>query len=665
MNTQIAVETPSGPVSGRIVGPCAPRTDAHLALRPLGIDQVEVTGGFWGQWQERNSKVTTPHALRWLERDGVMDNLRRLSGVGKEPERRGMLFSDSDLYKALEGIAWELGRKPSPELAATISDAVRVLERAQEGDGYLNSWVQAGRAERFADLAHGHEMYCAGHLIQAGVAHARTTGDSALLEVARRLADNLVREFGERRRVDVDGHPEIETALVELYRHTGDRSYLDLAQQFVDVRGYGVVGPGDFGSAYWQDDVPVREQPTVVGHSVRALYLMAGVVDLYLETGEDELLRACERQWGSMVAEKTYLTGAVGSRFEGEAFGDPFELPPDLIYGETCAGIASVMASWRLLLATGQGKYADLIERTLHNVFAASTSTAGDAFFYVNPVQRRRAREAAPVDGKPLRADAPGTRPAWFDCACCPPNIMRTVASLGGYLATVDDTGVQLHLYASAKLSVELGESRVRATVETGYPLDGTVTVRVEQSPEQPWTLSLRIPAWCRGASVEVDGEKRAATADEDGYIRLDRAWVGGDVVQLVLPMPARLTVAHPAVDAVRGSVAIERGPLTYCLESVDQVQGVELDAVELVADAQLKAKTKPDLLGGTVAIEVEGVLRDDSGWAGSGWASLGEEPQPSTQQVTLTAIPYYLWANRGPSSMRVWVPLATSHVAQ
>ena len=665
MNTQIAVETPIGPVSGHIVAPCAPRTDAHLVLRPLGIDQVEITGGFWGEWQDRNREVTTPHSLRWLERDGAMDNLRRLGAADGGPERRGMLFSDSDLYKALEGIAWELGRKSSPELAATISDAVRVLEQAQEDDGYLNSWVQAGRAERFDDLAHGHEMYCAGHLIQAGVAHARTTGSDELLDVARRLADNLVREFGDRRRVDVDGHPEIETALVELYRHTGDRSYLDLAQQFVDVRGYGVIGPGDFGSAYWQDDLPVREQPTVVGHSVRALYLMAGVVDLFLETGEDELLRTGERQWASMVAEKTYLTGAVGSRFEGEAFGDPFELPPDLIYGETCAGIASVMASWRLLLATGQGKYADLIERTLHNVFAASTSTAGDAFFYVNPVQRRRPRDAAPVDGKPLRADAPGTRPAWFDCACCPPNIMRTVASLGGYLATADDTGVQLHLYASAGLTVPLGEGQVRVTVETEYPLDGTVTVRVEQSPEQPWTLSLRIPAWCRGASVEVDGEKRAATADEDGYVRIAREWVSGDVVRLVLPMPARLTVAHPAVDAVRGSVAIERGPLTYCLESVDQPQGVDLDAVELAADAQLRANTRPDLFGGTVAIEVEGVARDDSGWAGSGWASLAEEPQPSTRRVTLTAIPYYLWANRGPSAMRVWVPLAKSHVAQ
>lgn len=651
--------TPTTTAPGRLTTPCAPRTDAHLAVRPLGIDQVRLTGGFWGQWQDRNREVTTPHALTWLERDGAMDNLRRLGAGDGAPERRGMRFSDSDLYKALEGIAWDLGRESSPELAAVITDAARLMEQAQEEDGYLNSWVQAGRAERFADLEHGHELYCAGHLIQAAVAHARTTGGDELLDVARRLADHLVREFGGRRRVDTDGHPEIETALVELYRHTGERDYLDLAQQLLDVRGHGVLGPGAFGSAYFQDDVPVRDQPTVVGHSVRALYLMAGAVDLYLETGEEALLRAAERQWASMVAEKTYLTGAVGSRFEGEAFGDPFELPPDLIYGETCAGIASVMASWRLLLATGQGKYADLIERTLHNLFAASTSTAGDAFFYVNPVQRRRPREAAPVDGKPLRSDAPGTRPAWFDCACCPPNIMRTVASLGGYLATVDDTGVQLHLYAPAELRVPLGDGEVWVTVATDYPLDGTVTVRVEQSPQQPWTLSLRVPAWCRGASVEVDGEQREATADNDGYVRIDRMWVSGDVVRLVLPMPARLTVAHPAVDAVRGSVAIERGPLTYCLESLDQPQDVDLDAVELPAAAQLRVNRREELLGGTVVIETDAVSRDDSGWVGSGWAPLGEEPQPSTRPVVLTAIPYYLWANRGPSAMRVWVPLA------
>lgn len=657
------IPTTSDP--GVLAAPCAPRNTDHLALAPLAISQVEITGGFWGRWQDRNRSVTTPHTLKWLERDGALDNLRRLFAPDGASARRGMLFSDSDLYKALEGIAWDLGREPSPELESIIGDAVHVLEQAQLDDGYLNSWVQGGKAERYADLPHGHEMYCAGHLIQAGVAHARTTGRAELLAVARRLADNLVREFGDRRRVDVDGHPEIETALVELYRHTGERSYLDLAQQFIDVRGHGVIGKGDFGSAYFQDEVPVREQDTVVGHSVRALYLVAGFVDVYLETGETALLEAAERQWSSMVAEKTYITGAVGSRFEGEAFGDPFELPPDLIYGETCAGIASVMATWRLLLATGEGKYADLIERTLHNLFAASTSVAGDAFFYVNPVQRRQPWAAAPEDGKPLRSDAPGTRPAWFDCACCPPNIMRTVASLSTYLATVDPAGLQLHLYAPAVMTAPMAQGTVRLTVETEYPNDGVVTVRVEESPEQPWTLSLRIPVWSRGATLEVAGQGHDATPDTQGYVRVERTWAPGDVVRLELPMPVRLTVAHPAVDAVRGSVAIERGPVTYCLESPDQPDGVELDHVELVAGGALRVVPRDDLLGGTLAIEADGLVRDDSGWVGhAGWATLGEEPPAPARKVTLTAVPYYLWANRGPSAMRVWVPLAPSQGA-
>ncbi len=653
---------PTASVPGVIATTCAPRNLDNLTLAPLGLGNVAITGGFWGRWQERNRTVTTPHIMTWLERDGALDNLRRLSSTDGAPARRGMLFSDSDLYKSLEGISWEVGRESSPELESIVQDAADILGKAQLADGYLNSWVQAGKAERYEDLPHGHEMYCAGHLIQAGVAHARSTGRDDLLAVGRRLADNLVREFGDRRRVDVDGHPVIETALVELYRQTGERSYLDLAQQFIDVRGHGVIGTGDFGSAYFQDEVPVREQDTVVGHSVRALYLLAGVVDVYLETGEVALLEAAERQWQSMVEEKTYLTGAVGSRFEGEAFGDPFELPPDLIYGETCAGIASVMVTWRLLLATGDGKYADLIERTLHNLFSGSTNVAGDGFFYVNPVQRKQPWAAAPVDAKPLRSDAPGTRPAWFDCACCPPNILRTVASLSTYLATADAAGLQLHLYSPATMTVPMSQGTVRLTVETEYPADGVVIVRIQETPEHAWTLSLRIPAWSRGASLEVAGQHHEAVPDAMGYVRIERSWTVGDVVRLTLPMPVRLTVAHPAVDAVRGSAAIERGPLTYCLESHDQLDGVGLDHVELVPGGTLRVVPRDDLLGGTLTIEADGLVRDDSGWTGhAGWATLGEEPTAPARKVTLTAIPYYLWANRGPSAMRVWVPLATS----
>ncbi|MFG1704159.1 glycoside hydrolase family 127 protein [Nonomuraea sp. M3C6] len=640
-----------------IVAPCSPRSGARLALRPISIGRARVTGGYWARWQRDNRAVTTPHALRWLEKDGVLDNFRRLVDSSVTAERRGWVFCDSDLYKVLEGIGWDLSRGPSAELSAFVAHSVALLEQVQGDDGYLNTFVQAGLEQRYANLTRGHELYCAGHLIQAGIALTRTTGDESLLAIGRRFADHLVAEFGDGRRGDTDGHPEIETALVELYRHTRERDYLDLAKQLIDVRGHGVIGAGPFGPAYFQDTVPVRDQHTVVGHAVRALYLLAGVVDVYLETGEDALLHAAQSQWRSMVAEKTYLTGAVGSRFEGEAFGDRFELPPDLSYGETCASIAGIMLSWRLLLATGDGAYADLIERILYNAFSGSTSVSRDGFCYVNPLQRRSPRPAAPAGGKPLRTDAPGTRAEWFDVACCPPNIMRTIASLDGYLATTDDHGIQLHLYTPSSVHTELAAGEVAVSVATEYPEDGVIAVTVERSITQPWTLSLRVPSWCHRPALIVAGEHVPVERDARGYVVVERVWAPGDVVVLDLPMPARVTAAHPAVDAVRGQVAIERGPVVFCLESVGGE--LDLDTVELLVGGDLRVERDEELFGGTTVVRLDGRLRDDSAWQGVGWSDVSEIPASSGRPQEVTAIPYRLWANRGPSTMRVWVPAA------
>jgi DUF1680 family protein len=643
-----------------VPGPVSPLSAERLAVRPLGLDRVRITGGFWADWQRLNRSVTTPHALGWLERDGSVDNLRRLDAAEDTAERRGMWFSDSDVYKVLEGIAWDLGREPSAELDAVVSDLARVLRAAQDSDGYLNSYVQAGLDVRWDDLVRSHEFYCIGHLVQAGIAHRRSTGSDELFTIARRAADCVVRDFGEHRRKDTDGHPVIESALVELYRETGEPAYLDLAQQLVDVRGHGVLQPrGHFDSIYYQDATPVRQETTVVGHAVRALYLLAGVVDLYLETGEKALLDSALRQWDSMIATKTYLTGAVGSRFEGESFGDEYELPPDLVYGETCATIAVIQLAWRLLLATGESRFADGIERALHNLFAGSTSVRRDAFFYNNPAQRRVPRPAAPTDTRPHRAEAPGTRPHWFECACCPPNIMRTVASLGGYVATHTADGVQVHQYLDATVTAPLGAGAVTVRMTTRYPVDGDVRLRVTETAAAPWTLSLRVPAWCHGAAVSVNGEAVEAAPDERGYLGLSRAWRVGDEVALALPMPLRFTVAHPAVDAVRGAVAIERGPVVYCFESPDQADGVDLNHVELRVDRLMTEELRDDLLGQAVVMaRVAGVARDDSGWGGSGWATLGEEPAAAGRDVELVAVPYHLWANRGPSVMRIFMPI-------
>jgi DUF1680 family protein len=646
----------------RPVAPVVPRTSEFSALRPLGLDSVTITSGEWSDWQKANRATTIPHTLDWLERDGTVDNLRRLDPDAVDAsERRGLWFTDSDLYKELEGIGWELGAGPSPELEDALDRLSTIVSRAQEPDGYLNSFVQAGLDVRWDNLVKSHEHYCIGHLAQAAIAAVRTTGRTELLEVTERAVALIVADFADGRRHLVDGHEEIEMALVELYRETGRREYLDLAQQFVDDRGHGILKPDQFDSAYFQDSVPVREQGEVTGHAVRAVYLLAGVVDLYLETGETALLDAAIRQWETMTARKSYVTGALGSRFEGEAFGDDYELPPDLAYGETCATIGNMMLSWRLLLATGESRFADTIERGLYNLFAASTSVERTAFFYNNPAQRRVALPASPLDSRPNRAAAPGTRPVWFECACCPPNIVRTIASLAAYVSTTTDAGVQLHQYLPTRIDTRGGGRGVLLSVETAYPLDGGVVVRVEESPTEEWTLSLRIPGWAPAVSVTVDGVDVAAEPNERGYVELRRAWEAGDVVELRLPMEPRLSVAHPAVDALRGTVAVERGPVVYALESPDQGASIDVNSVALAVDRPLTVE--PDnVLGRTVAVvRATGVTLDASSWPTGGYARLGAEPPIGRRAVDLRFIPYALWANRGPSIMRIHVPSTTA----
>lgn len=642
------------------VAPVLPAARERLACRPIGLESARITGGVWADWQRDNREMTTPHCLRWLEFDGTVDNLRRLdpSAPGLS-ERRGLWFTDSDVYKALEGVAWDLGREPSEDLDALVTDVAGILSRAQEPDGYLNSFVQAGLDVRWDNLVKSHELYCVGHLIQAGIAHKRATGRTELFDVAVKAADLAVRSFGDGRRGDADGHEEIEMALVELYRETRDRAYLDLAQQFVDVRGHGVLKPDDhFDSAYYQDATAAREETTVVGHAVRAIYLLAGMVDLYVETGDRALLRSAVRQWESMTNSKTYLTGAVGSRFIGEAFGDSYELPPDLVYGETCATIGNIMLSWRLLLVTGQSRYADTIERGLYNLFAASTSIQRTGFFYSNPAQRRTALPASPTDTRPQRVEAPGTRPPWFECACCPPNILRTVASLSAYVASHSHEGVQIHQYMPSALTLPLVDGIVKLNIETGYPVNGVVIVTVAQTPDTMWTLALRKPDWARSAVVTVNDQVVDGSPNERGYVEVRHAWSAGDVLVLTLPVEPRLTILHPAADALRGTVAIERGPVVYALESPDQAEGVDLNRVEILTDRALVEDLPEDFLGqSTVIVRATGLVRDDAAWSQTGWMALGAEPVVTGREVELVAIPYALWANRGPSVMRVFVP--------
>jgi hypothetical protein len=395
------------------------------------------------------------------------------------------------------------------------------------------------------------------------------------------------------------------------------------------------------GMLYAQDHLPVREADTAVGHAVRQLYLESGVVDVYLETGDESLLECSVRRWEDLVAAKTYITGGHGSRHDGEAFGERYELPSDRAYSESCAAIASIHWNWRLLLATGQGRYADLIERTLYNAFAASTSADGTRFFYVNPLQRRN----------DLVEDAYlGRRREWFACACCPPNIMRLVASLGGYLATESDAGLQLHQYVPGVI----GGDGARLRVETDLPWDGFVRVVVEEAPAGAWELALRVPAW--SASTSVDG--RPAAPDPDGYFRIRRSvWQPGDVVELTFDMTPRLLFPHHRIDAVRGSAALRRGPLVYCFEQADQPEGVEVDDLAIAPDAVPRAVPVDDLagVGRTVLLDIDAVAVDQP----RDGLPYSAESSATGTRVTARAIPYFQWDNRDGGAMRVWIPLA------
>jgi uncharacterized protein len=616
----------------------APTASARVRLRPIDGRGVVIRDGLLADRQRVNREVTLLRGAEELERAGTLDNLRMAAGR-QSGERHGMVFSDSDVYKWLEALAWELGREPSAELERFARETTELVAAAQEPDGYLNSWCQiVDPAGRWTDLEMGHELYCAGHLFQAGVASARATGDTALLTVACRFADLIDQVFREGTDTRTDGHPEVEVALVELYRHTGRQRYLQLADTLTARRGYGMFADGRFDLAYYQDAEPVRHARSIVGHAVRALYLAAGVTDIYAETGDKALLASMLRQWDDLTSSKTYLTGGIGSRHHGEAIGDPYELPPDRAYCETCAAIGSMMWNWRMLLVTGESRFADLLERTLYNGFLSGLSLDGESFFYMNPLQSRNGER----------------RHRWNPVACCPPNVMRLLASLHHYLATVTETGVQLHQYASSTIRTSVPTAGpVELAVETSYPWSGTVAVDVVSSTDAAWTLSLRIPAWARAAIV--DGEPVAPGE----YATLTRRWQAGDRVVLEIDVSPRLTAPNPRIDAVRGCVALERGPIVYCVEQPDLPAGADLADVALDPAAGPVDSGPVAQLGGLPGVSLAGVLRDTDGWRQTEYRDLRELPATSAAPTQLLAVPYFAWANRDEGGMRVWIPAA------
>lgn len=634
----------------KMIGPVDP---SRGAVRPLGLRDVRLVDGIWAERQRLTATAVLPHCMTWIERAGWLENVRVLAAHGPAAGRRGREFSDSEVYKLLEANAWEAARSGDATANRTVTEWGATLAAAQSPDGYLNTnFGRPGQAARYTDLEWGHELYCYGHMIQAGVARLRGHGADDLVKVVCRVADHICTEFGPKGRNAICGHPEVEMALAELYRATGEERYLAQAKLFVERRGAGLLPMAPFGREYFCDHVPVRRAKVLEGHAVRAVYLACAAVDVAIETGDDELLAAVVHQWERTIAARTYITGGIGARHDGEAFGEDFELPPDGAYAESCASIGAVMLAWRLLLATGEAKYAELAERTLHNVIAGAIAADGHSFFYSNPLQQRTAGPAPDPDALSPRA-ATGLRAPWFEVSCCPTNLSRTMASLGAYTATTDGAGLRIEQLAGAEIRTVLpGGRAVGLRVATDYPWHGRVAVQVTESDGGPWRLSLRVPSWAKGARLTADGQTRDAAAGQ--YAQIERPWRAGDEIVLELPIAPRWTFPDPRIDAVRGTIAVERGPLVYCMESVDLPAGLDLD--RLAVTTQAPPADAPDATGATAhavtVSAVEATPDDRPRWP------YGERPPAASAPLqSLRMIPFFARANRGPAAMRVFVP--------
>jgi DUF1680 family protein len=638
------------------------------AVRPVTGRRVRVVAGFWRTWLDRLRREILPYQWRALE-DAVpgappsyaLRNLRLAAGGGGG-EPLGRPFQDSDVAKWLEAASYVLEREPAPDLAAHAAEVVDLAARAQWPDGYLNSRFALDRSRpRWGNVRDDHELYVAGHWLEALVAYHRATGDRRALEVAVRLGDHLDRTFGpgpDRIR-GYPGHPEVELALVKLWRATGDGRYLELARFFVYERGrepaffaLEAAKRGDerpYDPRYFLSHRPLLEQEHAVGHAVRAMYLYAGAADVAAARPDPALVGRLRALWQDVTGRQMYLTGGVGQEGHGEAFTLPYDLPSDRAYAETCAAVGLVRWAQRMLCLEGDGRYADTAERALYNGALAGVSADGRAYFYVNPLEVWPAAAAARHD----LADVRPTRQPWFECACCPPNLARLIASVPDLLYGVGEDGATLfvHHYAASEAEVDLAAAgRVRVRQEGDYPWSGRIALSL--SPDRParWALALRLPGWARSAAVAVNGvAAKAPLPVRSGYVTVGRLWRPGDRVTVDLPMPVERVRAHPAVRDLAGRVALMRGPFVYAFEEADN--GPDLGALALGGVEAWQARREPALAGGVVCLSGPGWRRR----APPADALYAADPIPSAA-VSLTAIPYWAWANRTPGEMRVWL---------
>ncbi len=617
-----------------------------MKLRAVPFTRVRIADRFWAPRVEINREVSIPYSLDQLEKAGNMRNFDR-AAQGKREGYEGPVFMDSDAYKALEAASYSLAQHPDPKLEARVDSFIARIAAAQMPDGYLNTWYQVNAPDkRFTNLRDNHEIYCAGHLFEAAVAHFMATGKRSLLDVAVKYADHLDRTFGDAdsKRLGYCGHPEAELALVKLADATGEKRYFALARHMAENRGAKLFArehntPLDrYDGTYWQDDVPIREHRSIKGHAVRAAYLMSGVTDIVARTDDEGLRKMLGRVWRNTTEKNMYITGGIGPSAHNEGFTTDYDLPNLTAYQETCASIALAQWNHRMALLYGDAKYADLVERSLYNGILAGVSLDGKRYFYVNPLESK---------GNHHRLE-------WYGCACCPPNVTRTLASLGQYAYAVSQDALWVNLYIAGSVSSEVGGVPVNLNVKTDYPWDGKVTIAVslpDRKADAAFELRLRKAGWCQTARLSVNGRKSTRMDTDRGYLVLQRKWRNGDKVELEMDMPVERIEAHPAVKPNIGHTALQRGPLVYCVEQCDHEARVTDFA--LPPDAAFKVERKAKLLGGVVVLKSEGIAADPLAWEHELY-----RPVQEPQRVGLTAIPYYAWDNRAAGPMRVWLPV-------
>ena len=612
-------------------------------LQAVAFTDVVIADEFWAPRLQTNRQVTVPYNFKKCEETGRIDNFAKAAGL-MEGKFEGIYFNDSDLYKVIEGAAYSLKSHPDPELEKYVDGVIEKIAAAQWEDGYLYTFYSVPRRQpekRWTDVRRKHELYCAGHFFEAAVAYYQATGKRKILDVAIRLADYIDSVFGPDKKSDVPGHEEIEIGLVKLYRVTGDEKYLKLAKFFLDERGR--AERREIYGEYCQDHKPVVEQDAAVGHAVRAGYLYSGMADVAALTGDAGYVEALGRIWEDVVSKKLYITGGVGARRGGESFGEDYELPNKTAYCETCAAIANAMWNHRMFLLHEDAKYIDVLERIIYNGFLSGISLSGDEFFYPNP----------------LASDGDYQRSLWFNCACCPTNIVRFLPSLPGYAYAQKADILYVNLFIGGSATIKMGDDTVRLRQDTRYPWEADVKITVEPERSREFAIYIRIPGWARNKPVPSDlycylnknAEKvtlkvnnRPFGLDMDkGFTCIRRKWEKGDAIELNLPMPIRRVLSHQKVKDNAGRTAIQRGPVVYCFEGADNPQGVA--NLVLPPDAKLHPESHDDLLGGIVTIRGQGQIRESQA-----------EGKTLLKNFEAVAIPYYAWAHRGKGEMAVWL---------